>query len=404
MKTHGAIAVLGTFDSKGEEHLFLKSRIEERGLKSISINVGTLKRASVPADMDLFDKLEPAPGSESIGRDRMLEAMILLGQKTLQSLYSQGMISGVISAGGGTGTHLCSEIMHVLPMGIPKVMVSTVASRNMSTVVGTSDIIMFHSVTDILGVNSITGQVLDKAAAAVCAMAESRWSVNHEKKRIALSFFGFITRAAENVRHALEQRGYEVVPFHANGTGGMAMVKLAGEGYFHGILDLATHELVDAMFDGYCGGIGPSRYEPIPGKQIPRLLVPGGMDCAVLEFTRDTIPEAYQDRKIFFYDFRSAIALTQEESVVLAGQLSEKLNMDPNQVHLLLPAKGFSEADQEGAPLHDPQIKRVLIEKLKETIDPKISVKQVNFHINDPEFGIEAASLMDRLVQESAGS
>jgi len=330
--------------------------------------------------------------------------MILLGQKTVQRLYEEGMISGVISAGGGTGTHLCSEIMHVLPMGIPKVIVSTVASRDMSTVVGTSDIIMFHSVTDILGVNSITGQVLDKAAAAVCAMAGSRWSANHERKRIALSFFGFITRAAENVRHALEQHGYEVVPFHANGTGGMAMMKLAEEGYFHGILDLATHELVDAMFDGYCGGIGPSRYEPIPGKKIPRLVVPGGMDCAVLEFTRDTIPEAYQDRKIFFYDFRSAIKLNKEESTILAGQLSEKLNMDVNQVHLLVPVKGFSEADREGAPLHDPQTSSVLIEKLKESLDPKISVKEVDLHINDPEFGLEAASLMDGLIQESAGS
>jgi uncharacterized protein (UPF0261 family) len=166
---------------------------------------------------------------------------------------------------------------------------------------------MLHSVADLLGVNSVSGRILDKAAAGICGMVQSNWQPDHNKKRIALPFFGFITPAAEATRHALEKRGYEVIAFHANGTGGMAMEELAAQGYFDGILDLATHELADHLLDGYCGDIGPQRFEPVPGLSIPRLVVPGGLDCAVLEFTRHDIPDPYKDRKIFFYDFRSAI-------------------------------------------------------------------------------------------------
>ena len=237
----------------------------------------------------------------------------------IRRLYENNEISGIISAGGGTGTYISTSIMHVLPLGVPKVMVSTVASRDMSETVGVKDITMMHSVSDILGINTVTGRILDNAAGAVCGMVKNRWETASKKKRIALSFFGFITRAAENVKENLENMGYEVVPFHANGTGGMAMMELAAEGYFHGIFDLATHELADKLMDGYCGAIGEKRFEPVNGRKIPRLIVPGGMDCIVLEFTRDDIPPQIRDRKIFFYDFRSAIRVNADESRLLAG-------------------------------------------------------------------------------------
>ena len=144
--------------------------------------------------------------------------------------------------------------------------------------------------------------------------------------------------------------GYEVIAFHANGTGGMAMEELAAEGYFAGILDLATHELADALMNGYCGGIGPERFDPIPGKELPRLIVPGGLDCAVLEFTRHSIPNKFKDRKIFFYDFRSAIRLNMDESLILSEKLSAKLNQDAANIRLLIPSHGWSEADRETGP------------------------------------------------------
>jgi uncharacterized protein (UPF0261 family) len=399
MEKTPAIAVLGTFDSKSEEHIFLKKQIEQRGIGTLTINVGTGMPSPVPVDLDLLEIVRANNPAIPKGRDNIINAMLKEAKDQIKKLHGDGKISGVISAGGGTGTHICTTIMHELPLGVPKVMVSTVASRDMSRVVGTKDIVMIHSVADLLGVNSISGLILDKAAAGICGMVNSHWQPAGEKKRIALPFFGFITPGAEATRQALESLGYEVIAFHANGTGGMAMEELAEEGYFHGILDLATHELADDLLDGYCGGIGPQRFEPVPGRIIPRLIVPGGLDCAVLEFTRQNVPNQYQDRKIFYYDFRSAIRLNLDETIHLANQLAEKLNQDPANVKVLIPMKGWSGADQEGGPLYDPETNSVFIRTLKEALNPQIEIQEVDYHINDSGFAAIAANLMNAMIQ-----
>ena len=238
-----AIAIVGTFDSKGEEHLFLKDCIEKRGIPTLTVNVGTKKPSAFPVDIDLFPRVKRGLKGNTGNRDKAIETAIAYGRKVVRDRYDRGEIAGMISAGGGTGTHLGTSIMHALPLGVPKVMVSTVASRNMAKTVGTKDITMIHSVVDLLGVNSISGMILEKAAGAICGMVKSPWKAKSKKKRIALSFFGFITKGAEEIKRSLEQMGYEVVPFHANGTGGMAMEELASEGYFDGILDFAIFNL-----------------------------------------------------------------------------------------------------------------------------------------------------------------
>ncbi len=399
MEKTPAIAVLGTFDSKAEEHIFLKQQIEHRGLRVLTINVGTRAPSPVPVDIDLFRHVtQNAPGIPE-GRDNIINAMLQEAKDQVNKLHADGKICGVISAGGGTGTHICTAIMHELPLGVAKVMVSTVASRDMSRVVGTKDIVMFHSVADLLGINSISGLILDKAAAGICGMVQSQWRPPEQRKRIALPFFGFITPGAEATRQALESLGYEVIAFHANGTGGMAMEELAEEGYFQGILDLATHELADDLLNGYCGGIGPRRFEPVPGRSIPRLVVPGGLDCAVLEFTRTSIPAEYKDRKIFFYDFRSAIRLNAEETIFLATQLAEKLNKEPADVRVLVPTRGWSGADKQDGPLYDPDMNRIFLQKFRQVLDSQIEIQEVDLHINDEAFGQAAANLMDAMVK-----
>jgi uncharacterized protein (UPF0261 family) len=399
MKTKPAIAVVGTFDSKAEEHFFLKKSIEQRGLPAMTINVGTRGPSPRPVSIDFFDLMRERGCLNFDSRDKAIAAMIQEAKEKIVQLYREREIGGIISAGGGTGTHICTSIMHELPLGAPKVMVSTVASRDMAQTVGTKDITMIHSVADLLGVNSISGMILDKAAAAICAMVQSNWVPDRNKKRIALPFFGFITDGAEATKSALGKLGYEVVAFHANGTGGMAMEDLAAEGFFAGILDFATHELADDLMDGYCGGIGPRRYEPVPGRSIPRLVVPGGLDCAVLEFTRDAIPSQYKDRKIFFYDFRSAIRLNAEETTSMANQLAEKLNKDSNGVKVLVPKRGWSEADRPNGPLYDPDMNQLFLAKLKELLNSQIEIREVDHHINDPAFGRIAAMMMDRMVR-----
>jgi len=394
------IAVVGTFDSKAEEHFFLKNRIEQKGLTALTINVGTKRPSPAPVDLDLYTLIISNNATVKDSRDRAIAVMIDEARTRIKKLHMDNEIAGMISAGGGTGTHIATRIMHELPLGVPKVMVSTVASRNMANTVGTKDITMIHSVADLLGVNSVSGRILEKAAAAICGMVQSRWQPQEEKKRVALPFFGFITPGAEATRRALEKLGYEVIAFHANGTGGTAMEELAAEGYFNGILDLATHELADRLLNGYCGNIGPERFEPAPGQSIPRLVVPGGLDCAVLEFTRHNIPEQYKDRKIFFYDFRSAIRLNQDETRTLADQLAEKLNKDASQIKILIPLKGWSEADRDEGPLYDPPMNIFFTQRLREKLDHHIQITEVDHHINDAAFAEIAAQLMHQMIRE----
>jgi len=398
MPNQPGIAVIGTFDTKATEHEFLRQQIQARGFSVLTINVGTKQPSPVPVFLDLYPLVMDGPGRPANGRDGAIAAVLAAAIQQVKRLHAQGQITAIISAGGGTGTHLGTGVMRALPLGVPKVMVSTVASRNMRTTVGTKDIVMIHSVVDILGVNSILGAILDKAAAAVCAMVQGQWQPPAFKKRIALPFFGFITPAAEAVKRCLEQKGYEVICFHANGTGGMAMVELAAEGHFDGILDLATHELADQLKGGYCSGIGPERYAPIPGRAIPRLVVPGGLDCAVLEFTRQTVPEDYRDRKIFFYDFRSAIRLDRGETATIADQLADQLNLDPSNIRFLIPTKGWSEADRQGGPLYDPALSRFFTDRFRRRLNPLIAVDEVDHHINDPEFAQIAAAMMDAMI------
>ena len=395
-----AIAVVGTFDSKAEEHLFLKDRIEQKGLTTFTINVGTRTPSPVPVDLDLYKLIIANNAAVQDSRDRAIAAMIDEAKARIKKLYADDEIAGMISAGGGTGTHIATRIMHELPLGVPKVMVSTVASRNMANTVGTKDITMMHSVADLLGVNSVSGRILDNAAAGICGIVQSRWNPQEEKRRIALPFFGFITAGAEATKDALEKLGYEVVAFHANGTGGMAMEELAAQGYFHGILDLATHELADHLLDGYCGDIGPARFETVPGHSIPRLVVPGGLDCAVLEFTRHNIPEQYKDRKIFFYDFRSAIRLNEAETRTLADQLTERLNKDASNIKILIPLRGWSEADRDEGPLYDPPMNLFFTECLKQKLDHHIEITEADHHINDRAFAEIAARMMHQMIAE----
>jgi uncharacterized protein (UPF0261 family) len=398
MKHNAEIAVVGTFDSKDEEHLFIKQAIERRGLKVFTLHVGTKGPSPFPADLDLYEQV--IKGKSIASRDEAIETTLNRARDVIKERYERGDISGIISAGGGTGTHIGTGIMRVLPMGMPKVMVSTVASRDMAKIVGTRDITMMHSVVDLLGVNSITGGVLDRAAGAICGMVQNQWKAKNDKKRVALTMFGFITKAAELTKGYLEEMGYEVIAFHANGTGGMAMEELAAEGYFHGILDLATHELADELKGGYCRGIGPQRLEPVQGRDIPRLVVPGGLDCAVLEFTRDTIPDQFKDRRIFFYDFRSAIRLNEKETRFLARQLAEKLNGNTGNIKALIPFRGWSEADQEDGPLYDPVMRDSFVQTFRQSLDPGIEIKEADLHINDPAFARLAATMMDEMLQQ----
>ena len=391
-----SIAVVGTLDSKGEEHLFLKEFIESKGYPTITIDVGTTGLSRFPPDLSVSKLIN----IKEMERSRMIEAIIRKARELILDLYHQGKIGAIISAGGGTGTFVGTSIMKILPLGVPKFMVSTVASRDMSQTIGTKDITIMHSVVDMLGMNSISRLILARAAGAVCGMMSANNNVEKVLSRVALSLFGFVNRAAENIKSILEENHFEVIPFHANGTGGMAMEEMIEESYFDGVLDLATHELADAMFGGYCGAIGPKRLLTPEGVNTPRLVIPGGLDSAVLEFDHKSIPERYKDRRIFFYDFRSAIRLTADESRTLARILADKLNQGRNPIKVLIPVKGWSEADREGDVLFDPGSSQAFCETLKKSLKSDVKVIKVDYHINDKEFAQKAADIMIRMIKD----
>ena len=399
------VVIIGTLDTKGQEVEFLRESIIGHQCVPIVLDVGILNPPTTVADI-LRERVALAGGSnleELLRRkDRRLavQTMIRGAAELLRGLNKQDELSGIIAIGGGTGTHIGMGVMRTLPLGLPKLMVSTVASRDMSNLIGTKDITVMHSVVDILGLNAVSKKILSNAAAAIAGMAKQGGKISSDKPIIGLTSFGFITQGAMRVKTMLEGLGYEVAPFHANGTGGMAMEDLIDQGLISGVMDLALHEFADALYGGYCGDIGPGRLESAGRIGLPQLVVPGGLDCIVLEFNSvETMPPDLRDRKVFWYDFRSGVRTNREDMARLAATISGKLNRANGPTRVMIPMKGFSEADAIGAPLYEPITIQAFLSALKSGLNPEIEVIEVNAHINDAEFAEAAVSTLNSMMR-----
>jgi uncharacterized protein (UPF0261 family) len=399
------VVIIGTLDTKGQEVEFLRESIIGHQCVPIVLDVGILNPPTTVADI-LRERVALAGGSnleELLRRkDRRLavQTMIRGAAELLRGLNKQDELSGIIAIGGGTGTHIGMGVMRTLPLGLPKLMVSTVASRDMSNLIGTKDITVMHSVVDILGLNAVSKKILSNAAAAIAGMAKQGGKISSDKPIIGLTSFGFITQGAMRVKTMLEGLGYEVAPFHANGTGGMAMEDLIDQGLISGVMDLALHEFADALYGGYCGDIGPGRLESAGRIGLPQLVVPGGLDCIVLEFNSvETMPPDLRDRKVFWYDFRSGVRTNREDMARLAATISGKLNRAKGPTRVMIPMKGFSEADAIGAPLYEPITNQAFLSALKSGLNPEIEVIEVNAHINDAEFAEAAVSTLNSMMR-----
>jgi len=401
------VVIIGTLDTKGQEVEFLRESIIGHQCVPIVLDVGILNPPTTVADIPR-ERVALAGGSnleELLRRkDRRLavQTMIRGAAELLRGLNKQEELSGIIAIGGGTGTHIGMGVMRTLPLGLPKLMVSTVASRDMSKLIGTKDITVMHSVVDILGLNAVSKKILSNAAAAIAGMAKQGGKISSDKPIIGLTSFGFITQGAMRVKTMLEGLGYEVAPFHANGTGGMAMEDLIDQGLISGVMDLALHEFADALYGGYCGDIGPGRLESAGRIGLPQLVVPGGLDCIVLEFNSvETMPPDLRDRKVFWYDFRSGVRTNREDMARLAATISGKLNRANGPTRVMIPMKGFSEADAIGAPLYEPITNQAFLSALKSGLNPAIEVIEVNAHINDAEFAEAAVSTLNSMMRET---
>lgn len=397
------IAILGALDTKGEEFEFLKTEIEKRGCKVFVINVGVLGQPPFSPDVS-SEEVAEAGGSQLsvlVEREERGEAMAVMtagAAKVVARYFEAGKFEGIISMGGGGGTVMGTSAMRVLPIGVPKVMVSTVASGDTSPYVGTSDIVMIPSIVDVAGLNRISRTIYTNAAGAICGMVAGEVAKQtDEKPLIAATMFGNTTRAVEHARKKIEEQGYEVLVFHATGTGGRTMEMLIESGFITGVLDMTTTEWADEI----CGGVlsaGSERLDAAGKAGIPQVVTPACIDMCNF-WAPDTVPEKYKDR--LFYKWNPNVTLmrtTPEENEEMGRIFADKLNAAQGPVVVYIPMGGFSELDFPDKIFWWPEADQAFVDGLKSKLKPEIPVIIMDKDVNDPEFsGQVAGKLLDML-------
>ncbi len=397
------ILIIATLDTKGREAKYVNDCIQELGFNTTLMDIGTLKEPLAAPDLTR-DEVAAAAGHDLDrfirGGDRSGAIRAVQEGGTIQAkrLLREGKLHGVLGMGGGTGTAVVTAIMRALPFGLPKVVVSTVASRDVSEYVGTKDIVMFHSVADILGFNEFIRLILGQASHAICGMVERGSAVAIGKPMVGVTAYGINSSCALQAEPLLEAKGYEMVAFHANGCGGMAMEEFIEQGLVTGVLDFTLHEIADEMFGGYCRGIGPARLETAGKKGIPLLLAPGGLDNAVFS-PSFPMPDRLKGRKVHSHDVRFCVRMGPEEMKAFARIIGQKLNKSTGPTHMLIPQKGWSEADRVGMELYDPQADQIFVDEIKRIVKGSIPVEEMDVHISDPAFARRAVEILDRMIR-----
>lgn len=384
------IAVLGTMDTKGEEHAFVANLIRQRGHQVLVIDTGTLDAPKLAPDVTR-DEVAKAAGVNLVAlvarkdRGEAVAAMAKGAPVVLARLVAQGRIDGVISLGGGGGTAIGTAAMRAMPIGFPKVMVSTLASGNTAQYVGVKDIVMFPAVVDVAGINRISRQILTRAAGAICGMVETVAQPGEDKPIIVASMFGNTTDCVQAAKKILEAAGYEVLVFHATGTGGRAMESLIESGHVAGVLDITTTEWADELVGGMLGA-GPTRCEAAARVGVPAIVTPGCLDMVNFG-APESVPAKFKDRT--FYAHNPQVTLmrtTPEECAELGRILAEKVNLSTAPVTVLYPRKAISVISAPGQKFHDAIADRILFITLKTFLRPDIELVEMDCVINAPEF------------------
>ncbi len=396
------LLIIATLDTKGREAAYVKDCVQTLGIHPILMDVGTLGEPLTNPDITRGEVVEAAGCHLDLikGKDRSVAfAAVQKGGAILaRRLFEEGKLHGVFGMGGGTGTAIATHIMRSLPFGLPKVVLSTVASRDIKEYIGTKDIVMFHSVADILGFNEFMRLILGQAAYAICGMIKKGSAIKKEKPMVAVTAYGINSACAMNAEPLLGERGYEMIAFHANGCGGMAMEEFIAQGLVAGVLDFTTHEIADEMFGGYCKGIGPMRLETAGQCGIPLVVAPGGLDNAVFS-PFYPMPDRLKGRKIHSHDIRFCVRMGSEEMKKFAQIIGEKLNKSKGPTYVLIPKKGWSEADKVGMELYDPKTDQIFVEELRNIINPNIPIEEMDVHISDPAFALRAVEVLDNMIQ-----
>jgi uncharacterized protein (UPF0261 family) len=398
------VVLIGTLDTKGAEYGYIRDRIVEQGCRVIVVDVGILGKPLFQPDITR-EQVAQAAGlsiaevASSREEGEAIQRMSEGAMKTVQELHQSGELDGVLALGGSMGSMLCTAAMRALPLGIPKVMVSTQASGDTHPYVGTKDIVMIPSLADIVGLNRITKNVLTIAAGAVVGMVNAApGPIPSDKPLIGLTLQGDLMPCANYAIELLEQRGYEVVVLHAVGTGGKTLEEWIEQGLIAGVFDLVTTEVIQHMYGGL-NDAGPARLEAAGRRGIPQLVAPGKADIITFDGTQG-IPERLRGRKLLMHTpIRVMARTTKEERAQMGRVMAEKLNKAIGPTAVIIPKKGFSGPDKEGNDWHDPEANLALIETLKRDLKPEIKLVEVDAHINDRLFTETAVTLLHELMQ-----
>jgi Uncharacterized conserved protein len=410
------IVLVAALDTKGEVSEYLKGKIEQGGYDVIAVDFGTGWVCCTEGTGDpIFtpdisrDEVARAAGGTiqdllslpEIGREGKVAEMMSRGAiKIVQELYNSGKLDGILSLGGSQGTNLGTRIMRSLPFGVPKVVLSTLASGDISPYIGTKDIAMIPSTSDLIGLNRVTEAALTAAAGAIMGMVAVAKPTPSEKPLIAISTLGTCAISAVCAKKALEERGYEVVIFHAFG-GGRAMEEMIEQGLIAGIFDLEIMEVANNIY-GTPYQAGPSRLEAAGKKGIPQVVVPGYTD--MIGTYGDKLPPGFktEGRKVWEHSpIVWGVSLAKEEKIELGRIIAQKLNKAIGPTAVLIPQKGVSFADQEGSSWYDPEGNQALAEALRQNLKPGIIFEQINAHILDEVFPLRGAALLHEMMQKS---
>ena len=398
-----SVYLFATLDTKGAEADFVRQLLTSYGVRVTLVDAGALGEPAVAADVTR-DRLFALAGSSLEGVRRRAdrgEAVTLAAEgaaRLAREAYAAGELAGALGLGGSAGTSIATAAMRVLPLGVPKVMLSTLTSGTVRQFVGDKDIFMLNAVADIAGINRISRTVLSQAARAMAGLMTlpAPSPASTEKPIVAATMFGVTTPCVERARGVLERAGYEVLVFHATGNGGQAMESLIAEGLIDGVLDLTTTELADEHVGGFLSA-GPDRLTAAGAKGIPQVVSTGAADM-VNFYGPSSVPEKFKDR--LFYRHNANVTLmrtTAEECKAIGADIARKLTAARGPVAVLLPARGVSAIDREGQPFDDPEARRALHEAIKAGL-PREVVTEVDRHINDVEFAETAAhELIDML-------
>lgn len=391
------ILIIATLDTKEEEADYLRNLIREKGFGTILVDTGVLSppkgiKPDISREHVALDGGVPIDELlKTRNKGQCIDVMINGAKSVARKLYDEGKFAGVIGIGGAQGTNIATAVMRDLPFGVPKLMVSTIAcgTTTFGPFVGTKDVIMMHSVADLQGLNILIRTVLQNAAAAICGMvgdSVERGTYKRDNTTIAMSMLGTTTPGALRAKKLLEDKGYQVVAFHQNGTGGIAMEDLVKEGFFRGVLDINLHELSDLVVGGLHAAIKDYRLESASKARLPQVIAPGSVDYAVQGPVDSLSPEMKKRKHIVHNPNLTLVRLSHDEMRKVAKLIAEKINQAKGPVKVFLPLQGFSYSNRDGLELWDPEGNMVFINTFKSNISPSIPVEEVNAHINDGQF------------------